>query len=100
MARFVRRLILRLERHDKGLANHNGTHASGVQSKADCLVCFGDLSVREDSADWTVCGTTTLEIEPIDVALVEDERRAQTHFIVGDFNLSQPAGRQFMITTL
>src|SRR5438046_8815132 len=41
-----------------------------------------------------------LEIESIDIALVENERRAQTHFIIRHFNLAQTARAQFLIAAL
>src|SRR4051794_5555282 len=42
---------------------------------------------------------TALEIEPIDVALIENKRRAETYFIIGYFNLAQPSGGEFTIAS-
>jgi len=59
------------------------------------------------SLEWTDCQNpgkpgllTVSEIEAVNVLFIKDERRAEPHLVIGDFDLTEPSGTQFFVTRL
>jgi hypothetical protein len=43
---------------------------------------------------------TVSEIEAVNVLFIKDERRAEPHLVIGNFDLTEPSGAQFFVASL
>src|SRR6185503_16356788 len=91
----------------RGLEKSNNSRYLGpsaflpVPAKSDCAAARIRPAGRVSASSGMLYESSpaSLKVEPIDVALVENKRRPQSHFIIRDFDLPQPAHADFLVTS-